>query len=108
MSKGTTGPRKRRYYSPEFKAEATREVLDGPRTVRSVAGEVGVDEGTLRKWVHDERRRRAEGGVPSPARDGAGQDDKARIRQLERELAEARQEAEFLKKVSRFFAREHR
>jgi transposase len=108
VSKGTTGPRKRRYYSPEFKAEATREVLDGPRTVRSVAGEVGVDEGTLRKWVHDERRRRAEGGVPSSARDGAGQDDKARIRQLERELAEARQEAEFLKKVSRFFAREHR
>ena len=79
MSKGATGPRKRRFYSPEFKAEATREVLDGPRAVRSVAGEIGVDEGTLRKWVHDERRRRVEGGVPSAAREDAGQDDKARI-----------------------------
>jgi transposase-like protein len=49
----------RRWYSPEFKAEAVREVLDGPRPVSRVSVEIGVDEGTLRRWVQLERRRRA-------------------------------------------------
>ena len=70
----------------------------------------GVDEGTLRRWVQLERRRRAgDPDAPAPAaRGGAGASDAARIRELERELREARQEAEFLKKAAAFFARDHR
>jgi transposase-like protein len=92
----------RRWYSPEFKAEAVREVLDGPRPVSRVSVEIGVDEGTLRRWVQLERRRRAgDPDAPAPAvRRGDGASDAARIRELERELREARQEADFLKKVS--------
>lgn len=98
-------------YSVEFKAEAVREVLDGPRPVRRVAMEIGVDEGTLRGWVQAERRVRA-ADVDQAAGSVRGSivagGEAARIRQLERELREARQEAEFLKKAAAFFARDHR
>jgi transposase-like protein len=100
----------RRWYSPEFKDAAVREVLDGPRPVSRVSVEVGVDEGTLRRWVQLERRRRA-GDPHAPASAVRGADagsDAARIRELERELREARQEADFLKKAAAFFARDHR
>jgi transposase-like protein len=100
----------RRWYSPEFKDAAVREVLDGPRPVSRVSVEIGVDEGTLRRWVQLERRRRAgDPHAPAPAvRGGDGASDAVRIRELERELREARQEADFLKKAAAFFARDHR
>ena len=51
MDKGGAGKGSgRRWYSPEFKAEAVREVLDGPRPVSRVSVEIAVDEGTLRRW----------------------------------------------------------
>jgi transposase len=105
---GTEGSRRR--YSPEFKAEAVREVLDRPRPISQVAAEIGVDQGTVRKWVHDERRRRAADPVAGAAavRGADASSDAARIRELERELREARQEADFLKKAAAFFARDHR
>lgn len=109
MDKGGAGKGSgRRLYSPEFKAEAVREVLDGPRPVSRVAVEIGVDEGTLRRWVQLERRRRAGDPDAPVARGGDGASDAARIRELERELREARQEADFLKKAAAFFARDHR
>lgn len=78
--------------------EAVREVLDGPRPVSRVSVEIGVDEGTLRRWVQLERRA-GDPDAPAPAaRGGDGASDAARIRELERELREARQEADFLKK----------
>jgi len=100
----------RRSYSPEFKDAAVHEVLDGPRPISRVSVEIGVDVGTLRRWVHLERRRREEDpGTSSPtAPGGDGGSDAARIRELERQLREARQEAEFLKKAAAFFARDHR
>ncbi|MEV4383824.1 transposase [Streptosporangium sp. NPDC049644] len=39
--------RRRRQFSPEFKEEAVRMVLDGERTVASVAREFGINPGTL-------------------------------------------------------------
>ena len=45
----------RRYYPPEFKEQAVLEVLK-PRPNRQVASEIGVDDGTLRKWVHAYRK----------------------------------------------------
>jgi transposase-like protein len=87
-----------------------REVLDGSRPIGRVSVEIGVDPGTLRSWVQLERRRRA-GDPDAPAaasRGGDGSSDAVRIRELERQLREARQEADFLKKAAAFFARDHR
>lgn len=103
----SNGPRQRRSYSAEYKAEVVREVLDTSRSARAVAMEQGIDEGTVRKWVATERRRRF--AQPGPVVDDTRQvPADVRIRELERELREARQEAEFLKKAAAFFARDHR
>ncbi|MFD1504009.1 transposase, partial [Streptosporangium lutulentum] len=77
--------RRRRQFSPEFKEEATRMVLEGERTVASVAREFDINASTLGSWVNrhrivstqDEQR-----PVSGPER--------ARIRELERENAELR------------------
>lgn len=76
-------------------------MLDGPRPVSRVSVEIGVDEGTLRRWVQLERRRRAgdPDAVAPVAHSGDGVSDAARIRELERELREARQEADFQKSI---------
>ena len=110
MDKGGAGKGSgRRSYSPEFKDAAVREALDGPRPISRVSVEIGVDVGTLRRWVHLERRRREDDpATPMPAPGGDAGSDAARIRELERQLREARQEAEFLKKAAAFFARDHR
>ena len=95
MDKGGAGKGSgRRWHSPEFKDAAVREVLDGPRPVSRVSVEIGVDEGTLRRWVALERRRRAsDPDAPAPAvREGDAASDAARIRELERQLREARQD----------------
>jgi transposase len=45
----------------EFRQRAAQLVLDSHRSVREVAGELGVNHETLRNWVAAERRQRAEG-----------------------------------------------
>ena len=42
----------RRKYSAEFKEQAVRRVIDGPRPFVDVARELGMHEGTLANWVH--------------------------------------------------------
>ncbi|MTJ66018.1 transposase, partial [Nocardia seriolae] len=38
-------PRKRRSYTTEYKVEAAHRVIDSGRTIREVAGELGIDAG---------------------------------------------------------------
>jgi transposase-like protein len=47
--------RSRRQFSPEFKEEAIRMVLEGERTVASVAREFDINAGTLGSWVNRHR-----------------------------------------------------
>lgn len=46
----------RRRFSQEFKDEAVRMVLDGPRTIVEVAREFGVHDTTLGNWVNTYKR----------------------------------------------------
>jgi transposase-like protein len=46
---------KRRKYTPEFKSEAVRLVVDTSRPVAEVAREIGAHEGTLGNWVNKYR-----------------------------------------------------
>ncbi|MEV0351304.1 IS3 family transposase [Nonomuraea sp. NPDC050680] len=88
--------RRRRQFSPEFKEEAVRMVLEGERTVASVAREFGINASTLGSWVNRHRIAHAQDDqqpVSGP--------DRARIRELERENAELRGEADVLEKSSR-------
>lgn len=93
---------KRRNYSAEFKAEAVRLVIDTSRPVAQVARELGIVEQTLGSWVNEHRRLHA-GDEPE-----LSVQDRARLRELERENREIRIENEFLKKAAAYFAKEHR
>ena len=50
---------KRRKFTPEFKSEAVRLVVDTSRPIAEVAREIGVHEGTLGNWVNQYRAEHA-------------------------------------------------
>lgn len=79
-------------------------VLDGPRPIEHVAREVGVHGTTLGNWVKQYRQRH--GGEPGQSL--PGEVKSSRERELEREVRKLREENEFLKKATAFFAREQR
>ena len=104
---GTSGkvrllPRPKKSFSPEFREEAVKMVIETSRPVARVARELGINEGTLGNWVNVYRR------------DHAGEEpllsvnERARLRELEHETRELRMELEFLKKAAAYFATNHR
>lgn len=93
---------RRRTFSPEFKEEAAKEVIESSRPVASVAREHGLNEQTLRNWVNAYRQ--AHPGHEPPLTVS----ERARLRELERENRELRLEKEFLGKAAAFFASEYR
>jgi transposase len=96
-------------YSPEFRAQAVRQVLEFSRPIREVADDLGVHSETLRTWL---RRARREGIEMAEAEES---DAEAEVRRLRAELKQRDddlywkdQEIEFLKKAAGFFAAEQR
>jgi transposase len=81
-------------FSPQFREEAVRLVIEGSRPIASVARELGIGEGTLGNWVAAYRREHAGDEPPLNI------SERERLRQLEREARELRMENEFLKKVA--------
>ena len=92
---------KRKSYTPSFRREAARLVIDTQRTIAEVARELGVGEQLLGRWVAVERARMDD---PPPALDV---DERAELERLRREVAELRMDREFLKKAAAFFAAEN-
>ena len=91
-------------YSPEVRERAGRMVQDhgseyGSRweAIRSIAAKIGCSGETLRKWVE-----RSE--VDSGLRGGTTSDERARLKELEREVRELRRANEILRKASAYFA----
>lgn len=93
---------KRKSFSPEFRAEAVRMVIESSRPIAEVAREIHVNEGTLGNWVNKYRAEHAEDEPPLTV------SERARLRELEREVRELRMKAEFLGKAAAFFAQEYR
>jgi len=91
-------------YSPEFKGQAVKMVVESTpsRTVASVARELDVNETTLGCWVTAYRKEMAGQPIPASMPDGE------RLRELERRNRELEMELAFLKKAAAYFAREHR
>ena len=87
----------RKKYTPEYRQEAARLVLESGRPIAHVAKEIGVAEGLLGKWVKLERERQGSDDGRSDA------DIRAENARLRRELAEAKMDNEFLSKATAFF-----
>jgi transposase len=94
--------RNRRSYSPEFKEEAVKAVIETSRPIAQVAKELGIHEATLGNWVNVYRREHAGDEPPLNV------SERARLRELEREARELRMENDFLKKAAAYFAKDHR
>ena len=93
---------KRQDYSPEFREEAARMVVESSRPIAQVAREIKVNEATLGGWVKSYRDKHAEDEPTLQV------SDRARLRELERENRELRMKVEFLSKATAYFAAEHR
>ena len=95
-----------RGYSPELRERAVRMVLEHQQeygsqwaAIVSVAGKFGPTPETLRSWV-----RRVE--VDEGRRPGLTSEERARLKELERENRELRRANEILNSASLFFATE--
>ena len=95
-------PGKANKYSPEFKEQAAKKVVDNSLPIVKVARELGINESTLGFWVKDYRNKIAKQPLPPDMPDAE------RIRELERRNRDLEMENAFLKKAAAYFAREQR
>jgi len=93
---------KNRKFSPEFREEAARMVVEPSRAISDVSRELGISETSLGNWVRAYREKHA--GEEPPLQ----LSERARLRELERQNRELEMENTFLKKAAAYFAREHR
>ncbi|CQD18379.1 transposase IS3/IS911 family protein [Mycobacterium europaeum] len=94
---------KRRKYTPGFRQQAARLVIETGRPVAHVAAEIGVGEIVLGRWVRLQRQAAAPGDTGRML----DADERAELKRLRREDAELRLDREFLKKAAAFFVFEH-
>ncbi len=90
---------KRGKFSPEFREAAVREVIEKSRPIADVARENGLVAQTLGNWVSAWR---AEHVGDEPV---LTLSERARLKELERQVRELRMENEFLGKATAFFAK---
>lgn len=91
--------RRRRRFSEEFKRDAAALVIDTGRPIAQVARELDIYESSLGRWVAQVRADRGE-------TDDLTSDERARLRELEREVADLRMERDLLKRSVAFWVRE--
>ncbi len=91
-------------YSPETRERSVRLVREAEKehssqwaAIQSVAAKTGCTSETLRRWVRQSERDQGE-------RAGLTTDEKAELKQLQRENRELKQANEILRKASAFFA----
>ena len=95
-------PERRRKFTPEFRDEAVKMVIESSRPIAEVAREIHINEGSLGNWVNKYRAEHADDEPPLTI------SERARLRELEKEVRELRMKAEFLGKAAAFFAQEYR
>ena len=95
---------KRKKYSKQFKLDSIQLYENGEKSMAQVERDLGISKGLLAKW-HDELREAKSEQEAFPG-NGNLPEREARIRQLERENAELRQEKEILKKVLGIYSRD--
>ena len=93
--------RKRRKFTPEFRAEAVKLCAVGDRTITQVATDLDLTETSLREWV---KRAEVDAGRGAPGE--LTTEERAELAQLRRENKRLRMEREFLKQAATFLAKE--
>ena len=94
--------RKRKTFEPNLKLEVVRMIKDQGQSILNVSESMGIGQTAIRRWL-------AQYGAEQIGQPGIGKPltaEHQRIRQLEAENLQLRQDVTILKKASAFFARE--
>lgn len=94
----------RKKYTKEFKLETIRMYENSERPASEIERELGITSGLLSRWKQQYDKVPKKGDV-FPG-NGKMMDTDARIRQLERENNQLRQDKDILKKVLEMFSKE--
>ena len=94
---------KRKTYTREFKLEAVRLLSRGDRPAADIARELGIKRNQLYKW---QEQMEARGEASFPGRGRPSSDKDAEIARLKKELEQAKEERDILKKAAQYFARD--
>lgn len=94
---------KQQRYSPEFRSEAVKLVLEQGLTLSLAARCLSIPEGTLAIWVSFARSAISTDTLPGSRSAAELLSENTKLR---KELAEARMERDILKKATAYFARE--
>jgi len=94
--------KKKRRFSPEFKADAVKLVQQSGRSIREIARDLGVSYGAVARWA--KQAETDAGGGPPGALTTA---ERTELQELRRENERLRMDREILKKAAAFFAKEN-
>jgi len=89
-------------YSPEFREEVAKMVIETSRSMAEVGREYGINETTVGNWVRAYRQKHGETEEPLSLT------ERARLAELERKNRELEMKCAFLTKAAAYFAAEHR
>jgi transposase len=95
-------PRRRRSFTPEFKAEIVELCQRGDRTVGQVAKDFDLTETAVREWVKQAERDAGTGDG------GLASSERQELAELRRENRRLREDVDILKRATAFFAKETR
>lgn len=87
-------------YSPEFKDEAVRQIIERGYTVAEVSERLGVSSHSLYKWVKAVKPDKTEQDAAELV------EAKSEILRLRAQLRRTEEERDILKKAARYFAKE--
>lgn len=99
VPKKSNKKRKRRLYTPEFKAEVINLIETSDKSTAQIARELDLTDSAVRNWVAKAGQQR------SPAAMAAA-DLETENKQLRKRVRELEMEREILKKAAAFFAKE--
>jgi transposase len=88
-------------FTPEYRDEAVKMVIETGRPIAVVARDLGINAGTLGNWVLKYRNEH-------PASEDLDISERARLKELEQENRELRMERDFLKKAAAFVCAERK
>jgi transposase len=92
--------RKRRKFTPEYKAEVVKLVQTSGKSIGQLSSELELTETAVRAWV-----KRAAIDEKKDANGPLTSDERAEVTRLRRELRTVTMERDFLRKAAAFFAR---
>lgn len=95
------GRRRRRSFTPEYKAEVVSLCLSGEKSIAQVARELEIARQVVQRWV-------TEWETSNGERDGLTTSEREELERLRRENRILREERDILRRATAFFAKETR